>query len=98
HHEVDLEQRLLGTIEYADLVAAHLDRLDGRGVLHAPHRLLKGFFRQNVHGHGPFHQRRSKRRRSTMAAKFIAARKSNRMMMAPEVRSTKARSASLAHI
>src|SRR5690606_37687414 len=84
-------------IKYTDLLAAHFYCM-GIGV----HLVSYGFFERSfchqIHRFSPVYQRRSKRRRRMIAAIFITARNRSRTIIAPDVRSTKARSASLAHM
>src|SRR5262249_27318883 len=97
HVEIDVEQCLLLAVEDADLGAAHLDLFVGCRAHLASHGLLECVVGHYVHNPLSVYHRRSNRLRSTIAVMFMAMRNNSRMMMAPDVRSTKARSASLAH-
>ena len=93
--QIDIEERTLVAIENRNVLADHL--VGDRHHLPGQCSFACGF-RHHVHFPALPYQRRSKRRRSKIAPIFIATRKKSRTMMAPDVLSTKARSASLAHI
>ena len=97
--EIDVEQRLLLAVEDADLVAAHLDHFVGRRAHVASSPLFRGHVSVMMFI-GAY---------SMLPAPLEAAAQHDRgdvhdhqedeqMMIAPDMRSTKARSASLAHM